>query len=110
MANKEKRKYSIIFWLPIMILLLTLPLFTKFNSTERVITWQDFEKNIFNRNAVEKIIVRNNEFAEVYIKKELKNDDYFKEVLKPGFGNGIKNGPHYIFSVASADMFTKKID
>jgi len=110
MANKEKKKYSISIWLPVILILLIIPLFNKINSTERNITWQEFEKNIFNRNAVEKIIVRNNEFAEVYIKKEFKNDIYFKNVLKPSIGSGIKSGPHYVFTIASADMFVKKMD
>lgn len=110
MANKEKKKYSILIWLPILVLLLILPLFNKFYSTNRTITWQEFEKNIFNRNAVDKIIVRNDEFAEVFIKKEFKNDKYFKEVLKPTIGSGIKSGPHYVFTISSADMFEKKMD
>lgn len=110
MANKEKKKYSILIWLPILVILLILPLFNKFNSKNRTITWQEFEKNIFNRNAVDKIIVRNDEFAEVYIKKEFKSDEYFKEILKPTIGSGIKSGPHYVFTISSADMFEKKMD
>jgi AFG3 family protein len=52
-----------------MLVLLLLPSLLNIFSTGKEITWQQFEKDILSRKAVEKIVVVNNEKAEVYIKK-----------------------------------------
>jgi AFG3 family protein len=79
-------------------------------STGKEITWQQFEKDILSRKAVEKILVVNNEKAEVYIKKELANDPMFKDVFKPAVGGGINQGPHYSFNIGSVESFERKLD
>lgn len=79
-------------------------------SPIKEITWQQFQNDILSRNAVEKIVVVNNETAEVYIKKDLANDPQFKDVFKPAIGNGIKEGPHYVFNIGSVESFERKMD
>jgi len=74
------------------------------------ITWQQLEKNILPRNAVDKIVVMNNERAEVYLKKGFSNDPEFKNVFKPAFGKGINNGPHYSFTIGSVETFERKLE
>ncbi len=94
----------------IMLVLLLLPSSLNIFSTVKEITWQQFEKDILSRKAVEKIVVVNNEKAEVYIKKELSNEAMFKEVFKPSFGKGINSGPHYSFNIGSVESFERKMD
>jgi cell division protease FtsH len=79
-------------------------------SNSKEITWQQFEKDILRRNAVEKIEVTNNEKADIYIKKEFANDSFFKQIMKPAFGKGINSGPHYSFNIGSVESFEKKLD
>ena len=105
-----KRKFK--WWWIYLVLLgaLLLPYVSGLFSPVKEITWQQFQNDILSRNAVEKIVVVNNETAEVYIKKELANDSQFKDVFKPSFGNGIKEGPHYAFNIGSAESFERKMD
>ena len=100
-------------WVYLLILALLLFLFPSLPnifSTGKEITWQQFEKNMLSRKAVEKIVVVNNEKAKVYIKKELANDTMFKDVFKPVIGNGINQGPHYSFNIGSVESFERKLD
>ena len=76
----------------LLLLLILYPSFINNFSAGKEITWQQFEKDILSRKAVEKIVVVNNEKAEVYIKKEFANDTMFKDVFKPAIGKGIKPG------------------
>ena len=93
----------------IFILLVSSSVFNFFPSGKEI-TWQQFEKDILYKNAVDKIVVVNNESAEVYIKKEMINDPAFKEVLKPLFGKGFNPGPHYSFTIGSVESFERKLD
>jgi AFG3 family protein len=100
-----------LWWLYLLMLIVILvPSLLNGLYTAKAITWQQFEKDILSRKAVEKIEVVNNETAEVYIKKELANDSMFKEVLKPSFGKGINPGPHYSFNIGSVESFERKLD
>lgn len=104
---KRMRWWWIYFFLLIMILVSSL--FNLFSSGKEI-SWQQFEKDILSRKAVEKIVVVNNEKAEVYIKKELASDSVFKDVFKPVLGKGINSGPHYSFSIGSVESFERKLD
>lgn len=93
----------------IFILLVSSSIFNFFPSGKEI-TWQQFENDILYKNAVDKIVVVNNETAEVYIKKEKISDPSFKEVLKPIFGKGFNPGPHYSFTIGSVESFERKLD
>ena len=86
--------------------------FSLFNffASPKETDWQNFEKNILKRHAVEKVVVVNNEIAEVYIKKEFAEDTSFKDVLQPRFGSGVHEGPHYQFRIGSAESFERKME
>ncbi len=75
----------------------------------REIGWQEFQRNILSRHAVEKLEIVNNEFAEVYVKKELAADPYFRDAMKPVFGSGVSAGPHFRFAIGSVDSFERKL-
>src|SRR5665647_1882809 len=94
----------------IMIGLLLFPTLWNNISTTKEITWQQFDKDMLSRKAVEKIEVVNNEKAEVYIKKDMANDSAFKDALKPTFGKGINQGPHYYFNIGSVETFDRKLE
>lgn len=74
------------------------------------ITWNEFEKNMLNRRAVEKIVVINRKTAEVYIKDELSSDSTFSHILKSPLGNGVNPGPHYTFNIGSVESFERKLE
>lgn len=98
-------------WMYFLLLLLLLyPAFFNIYPTGKEITWQQFEKEMLVRGAVEKIVVINNEKAEVYIRKELANDPAFNKVLKPSKEGTISSGPHYYFNIGSVETFEKKME
>ena len=105
----DKRSYWWFIYLFLGLLLLLPPLLNNFSATKEI-TWQQFENNMLSRKAVEKIVVVNNEEAEIYIKKELANDSMFKDVFKPAYGTGINPGPHYSFNIGSVESFERKLD
>lgn len=91
--------------------ILILPLFLKFfGSTAEEITWQQLEKNILSRNAVDKIIVVNGEYAEIYIKSSFSKDSSFRELFKPVIGLEPASRPHYLLTIGSVTNFEQKLD
>ncbi len=84
--------------------------FNNFFPSAKEITWQQFEKNILSRHAVERIAIVNNEKANVYIKQEFANDPAFKEVMKSVIGKAVSSGPHYQFRIGSVESFERKLD
>lgn len=98
-------------WLYLLIFLIATILFI-FNRSSPVkeTTWQEFKTGMLDEHAVDRIVVVNNETAEIYIKKEFSNDPHFSGVLKKSFGNGLNPGPHYRFNIGSVDVFEKKLD
>ncbi len=98
-------------WIYLLLLgaILVPSLFSAF-STSHEITWQQFEKDILSRNAVDRLVIVNNEKAEVYIKKEFANDTLFKDVFKPVIGKNVNPGPHYTFNIGSVESFERKLE
>jgi cell division protease FtsH len=80
------------------------------SSTEKDITWQQFENDLLSQKAIEKIVVVNGEQAEIYIKPEMASDARFKEVFKPLFGSGTNPGPHYSLTIGSVESFDRKLE
>lgn len=93
-----------------LLVLMLLPSLSDSFSVMKEVTWQQFEKDMLNRKTVEKIMVVNNERAEVYIKKEFAGDSLFKEAMKPVMGKGIYPGPHFSFNIGSVESFERKME
>ncbi len=109
MEKQQKRFRAEWIYVPILLLILLVATFGNF-SNSREITWQEFEKNILSRHAVDKIVVINNEIAEVYIRQEFAKDSLFADVLKPVFGKESNPGPHFQFRIGSIDSFERKLE
>lgn len=97
-------------WLLIFAGLLVSILFNAAGTAPKEISWQEFEQHILSRNAVEKIVVVNQEYAEVYIKKEFSKDSLFKDIFKPLLGDKPNLGPHYEISIGSVETFERKLE
>lgn len=54
---------------------------------------------------VEKVIILNREDVNVYIKKTSLTKDDFKAVAQKTFGNGVNDGPHYVFTIGDVSTF-----
>ena len=78
-----------------------------FNNELKEITWNRFEEMLL-RHDVEKVVVINNKYAEVYIKKDKlasSADTTYKDVKTKGFGNAVNPGPHFTMKFLSVDAF-----
>lgn len=98
-------------WLFILLLavLFIPPLISSFFPPKEI-SWQQFKSNMLERGAVEKIVIVNNQKANVYIKGSFVNDTMFKQVLKPVVGKGVNPGPHYYFDIGSVESFERKLE
>lgn len=115
--KKQIPKYQVpqkqFFWAVVylfILLMLFFPYLTRFNNSVHEISWQQFESDILSRNAVEKINIINKEEAQIFIKAELANDPYFKEVLNSRNKGKTDPGPHYKFTIGSLESFERKMD
>lgn len=78
--------------------------------TTSEISWKEFEADMLQTHAVERIVIENNEKAYIYIKKQLAKSPRFKEVFKPAFGQVPNPGPHYQLTIGSVESFERKLD
>ncbi|MFN3918462.1 MAG: ATP-dependent zinc metalloprotease FtsH [Flavobacteriales bacterium] len=88
------------YWIYVVILVVLIGLnFFQFNAATTKINFADFRKQMVEKGHVEKVIVFNDEFAEVYIKADsLKSEFHKKRIAKPMMGD-INRGPHYQFNL-----------
>lgn len=66
-------------------------------------------KEMLEQNEVDKIIVVNKEYAEIYLNDSTLAKDKFKDISHTRFGM-INKGPHFFLSVASNDAFDRFIN
>lgn len=85
---------------------------TRYGETTipREITWQEFERDMLRRQAVDRLEVINNEKVEVYLKMSLAQDTAFRDSMKPVIGKDLHTGPHYQFTIGSVESFERKLD
>lgn len=108
-GKQIKRSYGMP-WLYLLLVGLLIATFVIGNSAApKEITWKEFEADLLQKRAIEKINIVNNEVAEIFIKKELSDKPEFKEVMKVRFTDAINPGPHYQLYVGSVDAFEKKL-
>lgn len=79
-------------------------------TSPKQISWNEFELRMLDRNAVDSIEVVNNEYADVYIRKQFADDPYFRNITHPVGGKPMEPGPHYRFNIGSVDVLEKKLD
>ncbi len=91
---------------------ITLLLMVFFNGQKNAVEtdWQTVRDEYLLKGDVEKMIIVNQTFVEVYIKSDKLNQEKFKEVNKPGISQLAKSGPHYRFTIASVERFTHNLD
>lgn len=78
-------------------------------STKDDISQKDFKERLVSRKLVERVIIVNDEVAEVYLTKEALAMEEFKKRAKPGlFGTG--NSPAYNFKIADKGKLVDLLD
>lgn len=88
------------YWIYVVILVVLIGLnFFQFNASTTKVSYAEFRKNMVENGHVEKVIVFNDEFAEVHIKPDsLLAEFHKKRIAKPLMGEA-NRGPHYQFNL-----------
>ncbi|GAA0528827.1 ATP-dependent zinc metalloprotease FtsH [Chitinophaga japonensis] len=83
--------------------------FLDFRSQPQEISFQQFQLDYLQPGDVEKLVVVNKKYVEVYIKKEKLNEPKYEKVAKGRFG-APNPGPHFQFSIGSEESFKADLD
>jgi ATP-dependent metalloprotease FtsH len=104
--NIKKPKGFSFYWIYGLLALVFLGLqFFSWSGSSDKTNMKDFVK-MLAKGHVEKIVIINDEKAEVYIKKDsLKNPEYSE--INKSFGGGDNAGPHYYFQISKESFFAE---
>lgn len=107
--NGEKPKFNA-YWIYIVLALVFIGIQLTHKRQGAVeITSARFEREMLRTRTVEKIVIVNQERAEIYIKKDSlhlpKFNDIAELVKVPSY-----NGPHYAFNIGTIEVFIQRID
>ena len=103
MKKKNEQKGINIYWVygAIAIFFIGIQFFNSFSTSTEKITKNEFLNEFLNENEVEKVVIVNNEFVEVYIKESKLNKEKHKGVHQIG--------PHYYFNITSGEQFEEDL-
>lgn len=75
----------------------------------RDIEWPKLLNDEVKKGHVEKIVVVNNEIAEIYIKKDSLSLPQYKDLYSDNFRSVPKNGPQFVCNIPSVDAFYQEM-
>lgn len=103
----SRPKFSF-YWIYILLFGLIIGLqFMNWNTPVKSVGWGEL-KEMIEDGDVDRLVLVNKEFAEVFIKKEKLSDDKYKDVKSgEGFGNGSR--PQYVYNIGSVENFEKDV-
>ena len=81
----------------------------KFGQHPKDIEWPRLLNEVIKAGHVEKVVVVNNEIAEVYIKKDSLSLPRYKDLFTDNFRSVPKAGPHYVCNIPSIDSFVTEM-
>ncbi len=100
----KKRKFNFYWIYAIMAIAFFAMYFFNDQSEPKDITWQRFESDMLSKHVVEKLVVVNNKYAEVFLKPEaVASDSSFKDARE--LENKDNAGPHYILKFLTPESF-----
>ncbi len=72
--------------------------------------WREFKNEMLLKHEVEKIVIVNQSFAEIYIKPDKLNSPKHAEVLNRGLNKFARSGPQYRYDFPSVEVFLNMLD
>ena len=104
-GNNKKNRFNS-FLVPLLIVMAVLSMYILSNGRSPIKTeWKDFKNNMLLTHDVEKIVIVNQLFAEIYIKADRLNQPKYSKVLERGLSQFAKTGPHYRIDFSSVVAF-----
>ncbi len=109
--SKKKSNKINPYWIyaGIVVVILLIQLYTSINSPVEKTNESKFLEFI-KQNDVERVVVINKEYVDVYLKEESISKEAYKRVSKKPFGNQKNLGPHYQFTIGDLNIFQQKLD
>jgi AFG3 family protein len=107
--SPKKSKFNFYWIYAIVIIALLASQFFSMNAKIDPITMPVFLKDVLPSGDVEKVIVVNEDMAEVFIKEASLKDEKYKNVSKNRMGM-VNTGPHYSLTIPSKEYFQEQID
>ena len=90
-------------WIAVLVGLVLVEVLGHMDFSERDISFQTFEQTILAHHYADRIIVVNNDIAEVYLKQEALKDSAFKELSKTA------SGPQYVIKNITFESFNQDL-
>ncbi|MDX5325665.1 MAG: ATP-dependent zinc metalloprotease FtsH [Bacteroidota bacterium] len=106
--NKPKFNF---YWIyaAIFLVFIGMQLLSNVQTASENTSYGEFSTMLENQD-VDRVKIINEKEVYIYIKPDaLKNNDKYKDVAKPGIGEGLNPGPHYKFEMP-AETFEKRLD
>ena len=98
------------YWIYIVILVgLALMWFPNFTDNMQKIEWPDFVENVLKPGDVRKIVIVNDQNAEIYVKADRLKDAKYDKVRERPLTKEINPGPHFVMKVEK-ESFTRQLD
>ena len=98
------------YWIYIVILVgLALMWFPNFTDNTQRIEWPDFVENVLKPGDVKKIVIVNEQTAEIYIKPDRLRDTKYEKVKERPITKEINPGPHFVMKIEK-ESFTRQLD
>ena len=102
-SKPGKPKFSFYWIYAILIVLIIGMQLMNWKSAVKTIGGGEFN-NLVKNQEIERLVVVNKEFAEIYLTKDALSKEAHKEV-QPGEGLGATEGPQYIYNIGSVESF-----
>ncbi len=105
--NKNNKPKFNFYWIYGLIILIFLG-FNLFNweGTTKETNWGELKSMLINEE-VQKIVLINKEFAEIYIKEDALNQNKHEDVRSNNFS---QETPHYVYTIGSVDKFYENVE
>ncbi|MEZ4721239.1 MAG: ATP-dependent zinc metalloprotease FtsH [Flavobacteriales bacterium] len=115
--SKSKRKKPIPkrpfnpYWIYVVIAaVLILQLLFSFSSGTKPTDFNTFiDEMLLQGDVARVVVVRNENIAEIYIKKDALQKDQYKNVREKTFGQMSNLGPHYSLEISTVELFSKEL-
>jgi ATP-dependent metalloprotease FtsH len=100
------------YWIYVVIAgVLIMQLLISFSGGLKSVDYSEFEETMLMQGEVAKIkVIRNENFAEIYIKSDALEKEKYQEVREKGFGQMTNYGPHYKMDIPPAEIFEDKLN
>lgn len=105
----KKSKFNFYWLYAIIIIGLLVSQFFSMNARVETISMPVFLKEMLPSGDVRKVVVVNEDIAEVYLREEVLSKERYKDVSKNRMGM-TNSGPHYVLSIPSKDYFQEQVD